>query len=71
MQDVHQRQLILMHPANNALTELKGCIAPVSQINGIGKGAASVNALQQITRLVFPALEGGEPVFLIIKKKSK
>lgn len=70
VQDVPQRQLILMHPANNALTELKGCIAPVSLITGIGKGAASVRALQQITRLVFPALEGGEPVFLIIKKKA-
>src|ERR1700709_2663799 len=36
--DVPGREYILIHPANEALHELKGCIAPVSVITGAGKG---------------------------------
>lgn len=32
--NVPNRSLILFHPANNALNELRGCIAPVSQHSG-------------------------------------
>src|SRR6185312_722180 len=47
--DVPDRQYILIHPANNALTELKGCIAPVSIIRGIGQGALSLQAMQHLS----------------------
>jgi hypothetical protein len=46
--DVPDCQYILIHPANNALLELKGCIAPVSIITGIGQGTLSVKAMQII-----------------------
>ena len=36
--NVPQRKYILIHPANNALQELKGCIAPVWLLTGAGKG---------------------------------
>lgn len=34
--DVENRSLILFHPANNVLRELKGCIAPVTKLSGPG-----------------------------------
>ena len=39
--NVPQRSYILIHPANDATLELKGCIAPVSCITGAGKGTRS------------------------------
>jgi hypothetical protein len=68
--DVPGREMILIHPANNALRELKGCIAPVSQIVGDGKGTESRKALQRVTDLVFPTLDGGGEVLLTIKSES-
>ena len=35
--DVPDRSWILIHPANDAKTQLKGCIAPVTQLTGPGK----------------------------------
>jgi hypothetical protein len=46
------RELILIHPANDALKELKGCIAPVSVITGQGKGTGSRAALQELMQVV-------------------
>lgn len=40
------RRFILLHPANNALLELKGCIAPVTTHTGPGKGIGSRKAMQ-------------------------
>ena len=34
--DVPNRKYILFHPANNALRELNGCIAPVTKLSGPG-----------------------------------
>ncbi len=66
--NVPGRALILMHPANNALTELKGCIAPVSTLLAPpGQGTASRRALASITALVFPVM-GKELITLTIKK---
>lgn len=45
IQDVPDRDYILVHPANDARTELKGCIAPVMQVTGGGKGLYSRLAL--------------------------
>ena len=44
--DVPQRNCILIHPANDALHELKGCIAPVSFLTDAGKGIRSRTALE-------------------------
>src|SRR6185437_9159234 len=65
LMDVPGRQLILIHPANDALMELKGCIAPVSVLTGIGKGNFSRLAFQKVTSVVFPILEKDD-IFLTI-----
>lgn len=65
--DVPGRQYILVHPANDALAELEGCIAPVSFIHGEGKGSLSRQAFSRLKDLLFPALEKGEHIFLNIK----
>jgi hypothetical protein len=65
--NVSRRRNILIHPANDAMHELKGCIAPVSLITGVGKGNRSRMALETLTSLVYGALDQLEPVFLTIK----
>jgi hypothetical protein len=67
---VPNRDLILMHPANNAIKELKGCVSPVSQISGPGEGVYSGIANGRLKTLVFEAIEKKEKVFLTIKQKS-
>ena len=64
--DVPDRDLILIHPANDALKELKGCIAPVLQHTSAGKGIHSRFANERLKKLVFDALEKGEEVILKI-----
>jgi hypothetical protein len=66
LRNVPGRQLILIHPGNDAITELKGCIAPVSLLTGIGKGDFSKLAFKKITSRLFPFLENGSSVFLTI-----
>lgn len=68
--DVPGRALILLHPANDALKELKGCIAPVSLLTGEGKGNSSRLALKKVLDKVCPELEKGINVFLIIKSEQ-
>jgi hypothetical protein len=67
--DVPGRDFILLHPANYALKELAGCIAPVSQLTGPGRGAQSRVAVEWILSLVYPVLER-EPVFLTLKTNN-
>ncbi|MEL7588453.1 MAG: DUF5675 family protein [Prolixibacteraceae bacterium] len=62
---VPQRSGILIHPANDALTELEGCIAPVSTLTGIGKGLFSKKAQEKLNALVYEVMER-EGVFLAI-----
>src|ERR1700690_780212 len=57
LENVPQRSSILIHPANNAVKELKGCIAPVVMITGEGTGISSVKAMQKITGTLFPVME--------------
>ena len=57
LMNVPGRKGILIHPANNALQELKGCIAPVSLITGAGRGIRSRLALETLTQLVYGALD--------------
>ena len=65
--NVSQRENILIHPANDAMHELKGCIAPVSLITGAGKGIRSRMALEVLTSLVYGALDRHYHVFINIK----
>lgn len=69
--EVKNRDLILLHPANDALKELKGCIAPVSVLIGEGEGLRSRIALEKIKTIVYPELEDGKVVFLSIINNKK
>lgn len=71
MEGVEERDVILIHPANDALKELKGCIAPVSILTGEGKGSQSRIALEKISIPVSKSLAKNETVFLTIKSKTK
>lgn len=64
---VPNRGAILFHPANNALTELNGCIAPVSKISGAGLGLMSRKAFAKLKSLVYGELDKSKTVLIIIK----
>ena len=64
---VKNRSFILLHPANNALLELKGCIAPVTKLSGAGLGLQSRQAFGLIKKLVYTALEQSAVVSLIVQ----
>lgn len=66
LQDVPGRSMILIHPANHAMLELRGCIAPVSLLTGAGRGRHSVKAMQRIMCLVDNVIRTEEPIFLIV-----
>ena len=65
--NVKSRSLILFHPANNALQELNGCIAPVTKLSGPGLGLMSRKAFSKLKNLVYPILDKNESVVLIIQ----
>lgn len=65
--DVSNRSLILFHPANNALKELEGCIAPVSQISGPGLGLQSKKAFIKLKNLIYSQLDSKESVLLLVQ----
>ena len=65
--DVKNRSLILFHPANNALLELNGCIAPVTKLSGPGLGLMSRKAFISLKSMVYKALDKKESVELIVK----
>jgi hypothetical protein len=65
--DVKNRSLILFHPANNAIQELKGCIAPVTKLSGPGLGLMSRKAFTKLKELVYKALNNNESIELIVK----
>jgi hypothetical protein len=67
LKDVKGRDLILIHPANDAFMELKGCIAPVTTIQSPGKGLKSRSALELIKAIVYPVLDEKKPFYLTIK----
>lgn len=67
--NVPNRAYILIHPANDALKELKGCIAPVSILAAAGKGYESKKALKSLISIIYPLLETKEKIYLTIKSK--
>jgi hypothetical protein len=71
LMDVPGRDLILIHPANDAKLELLGCIAPVTAHTGIGKGSASRKALEKLKALTKKAFEQNEEVILKIQLKKE
>lgn len=64
---VVNREGILIHPANFALRELQGCIAPVTKCTGPGEGVYSRVALERLQGLIYPVLDAGEEVVLVIR----
>ncbi len=64
--DVYGRNLILIHPANKAIEELRGGIAPVAQLTGIGAGIYSRLALEKLLSIFHQTLEDNEKVILNI-----
>ena len=67
--NVPVRDYILIHPANEALRELKGRIAPVCFLTGDSKGIRSRLALKTLMGLVGGALDRHEKIFITIKSK--
>ena len=65
--DVKNRSLILFHPANNALQELHGCLAPVTKVSGPGLGLLSRKAFTKLKTFVFKALDQNESVLLLVE----
>lgn len=65
--DVPNRTYILIHPANNAQKELRGCIAPVTKLSGPGLGLMSRKAFEKLKDLVYKALDNKESVELIVQ----
>jgi hypothetical protein len=64
---VQNRSLILFHPANNAMKELNGCIAPVTKLSGPGLGLLSRKAFRKLKDQVYKTLERKETVLLIVQ----
>ena len=71
LMNVSGRDLILIHPANDAKKELLGCIAPVTSHTGIGKGSYSRKALKKLKALVYAALDRNEEVKIIVQSKKE
>ncbi|RTY67153.1 DUF5675 family protein [Flavobacterium sp. LB2P53] len=67
LMNVPGRDLILIHTANDAKTELLGCIATVTLHTGIGKGSFSRKALEKLKALVYKALVYNEEVKIKIQ----
>lgn len=67
---VANRNMILFHPANHALKELNGCIAPVTKHSGIGKGSASRKAFTKLKTIVYAALQRNEEVKISIQSNT-
>jgi hypothetical protein len=70
LENVDHRSLILIHAANNAKEELRGCIAPVTFLTGIGKGLKSKPLLDKLLSKCHQAFDRKETVELIIKSSS-
>ena len=64
--DVYQRKNILIHPGTNAIEDLRGSIAPVKQLIGIGEGIYSRIALQKLLSIFHQTMESNEKVILNI-----
>lgn len=71
LMNVPGRDLILIHPANDAKKELLGCIATVTKHTGIGKGSKSRKAFEKLKTIVYAALERKEEIKISIQSKKE
>lgn len=71
IKNVSDRTHIIFHPANYALKELEGCIAPVSKLETPGIGFKSREATQKLEKLCFEALGREEQIFITIKEETE
>jgi len=71
LMNVPGRDLILIHPANDAKKELLGCIAPVTKHTGIGKGSNSRKPLEKLKTLVYTVFNRNEEVKINIQSKKE
>lgn len=69
LKNVPNRDLILIHPANNALKELRGCIATVLQLQGPGLGLRSRIPFERLQKDIYQAIDKGESVYITITSK--
>lgn len=67
LENVPNRSYILIHPANDAQRELRGCIAPVVQLTAPGKGIRSVEAMTKLKKIIYAAIEEGEVWIKIVR----
>ena len=70
LKNVKGRSFILFHPANDAIRDLQGCIAPVTHLSGIGRGVYSRNAMQKLLSLSYQAKDRKEKILLTIKSQN-
>jgi hypothetical protein len=70
LNSVSGRSYILIHPANHALKELEGCIAPVMELKGPGQGLRSKEANQRLLSVFEKAQKLHNHIYIIIKKQS-
>lgn len=70
VEDVPNRDMILVHAFNDAVKESKGCIAPVAMVTGYGKGTLSRSSLKRLMELLDPVFRQLKPVYLTIKKQQ-
>ena len=62
------RTLILIHRGSNAATQLKGCIAPVTELIGPGKGKGTNRAFLLLMDTVFKRLKIGQQVWITLEE---
>ncbi len=63
---VPQREAILIHAGNDAQGDLQGCIAPVTTLTGVGRGIHSQQALQKLKDVVYPLIDQGMKIWLVV-----
>jgi len=66
--EVPERSGILIHPANDAVKELQGCIAPVTSVIGEGRGTGSRAAMRKVLE-AYDSFRGKNPVIITVTKE--
>lgn len=66
LKNVPGRELILIHPANDAIKELRGCIAPITTLTAPGKGNSSRAKFTPLMALIYARFTLHEKVFVLI-----
>ncbi|MEC4116378.1 DUF5675 family protein [Myroides phaeus] len=65
--NVPDRSFILFHPANNAMRDLRGCIAPVSEIANEGWGVNSRIAMSKLLNKLKANLPSGNVTLTVLE----